>query len=250
MTAISAHRGGHEYAPEGTYEAYQSALETGAEYVEFDVRRTADGTLVSYHPARAARRGVATVSYARLCRLAGYQVPRMTDVLPMLARRAAAHLDIKQPDCAEEVVGLAAGILGPTALLVTTEDGPLVAALGHRFPAVPVGVTIGGDLPQAAAFAVRRLRTPGLSRVYRVLAAGSGWAVVHRRLARTGVLAECRRRGIKTAVWTVNADEEMAHWLARPCVDVLITDRPGRAMALRARPGGSGPDGSGTPGPR
>src|SRR5262249_56488864 len=119
-----------------------------------------------------------------------------------------------------------------------------------RFPAVPVGVSGGGGLARAAGFAVRRLRTPGLSRVYRVLAAGSGWAVVHRRLARTGVLAECRRRGIKTAVWTVNADEEMAHWLARPCVDVLVTDPPRRGVALRARPGGSRPGAFGAPGPR
>ena len=100
MTAISAHRGGSEHAAEGTYEAYRSALETGAEYVEFDIRRTADGTLVSCHPARVSRRPVAAVSYDRLCRLAGYRVPRMTEVLPLLAGRAAAHLDLKQADCA------------------------------------------------------------------------------------------------------------------------------------------------------
>ena len=41
MTAISAHRGGGEHGPEGTYGAYRSALATGAEYVEFDIRRTA-----------------------------------------------------------------------------------------------------------------------------------------------------------------------------------------------------------------
>jgi glycerophosphoryl diester phosphodiesterase len=240
--AISAHRGGREYAPEGTYEAYRSAVETGAEYVEFDVRRTADGTLVSCHPARVARiRGIAALSYAQLCRLAGYRVPRMTEVLSMLAGRAAAHLDIKQPDCAEQIVTAAAGILGPAGLLVTLEDAPRAAALKRRFPAVPVGVTIGGDLAQAAGFAVRRLRTPGLSRIDQVLAAGADWAVVYRRLARTGVLAECRRRGIKTAVWTVNGDTEMAHWLASPCVDLLITARPARAMARRARPGAAGP---------
>jgi glycerophosphoryl diester phosphodiesterase len=243
VTAISAHRGGNEHGPEGTYEAYRSALAAGAEYVEFDIRRTADGTLVSCHPARVSRQGVAAVSYDRLCRLAGYRVPRMIEVLPLLAGRAAAHLDLKQADCAEEVLQMAGGILGPAGLLVTTGDGPLAAALGRRFPAVPFGVTIGGDLAQAAGFAARRLRTPGLSRLAPVLAAGSGWAVMHRRLARAGVLAECRRRGLKTAVWTVNADGEMADWLASPHVDVLITDRPGHAMALRARRGGGcGPE--------
>jgi glycerophosphoryl diester phosphodiesterase len=246
VTAISAHRGGSEHGREGTYEAYRSALETGAEYVEFDIRRTADGTLISCHPARVSRQAVPAVSYDRLCRLARYRVPRITEVLPMLAGRAAAHLDLKQAECAEEVVELGAGIVGPTGLLVTTGDGQLAAALGRRFQAVPFGVTIGGDLAQAAGFAARRLRTPGLSRLAPVLAAGGGWAVVHRRLARTGVLAECRRRGLKTAVWTVNADAEMAHWLASPHVDVLITDRPGHAMALRARSEAGGPAGSGT----
>ena len=244
--AISAHRGGGEHAPEGTYEAYRSALATGAEYVEFDIRRTADGTLVSCHPARVARQAVGAVSYDRLCRLAGYRVPRMTEVLPTLAGRGAAHLDLKQADCAAEVVELAAGILGPAGLLVTTGDGPLATALGRRFPAAPIGVTIGGDLAQAAGFTARRLRTRGVSRLDPVLAAGSGWAVVHRRLARTGVLAECRRRGLKTAVWTVNADRELAHWLASPHVDVLITDRPGHAMALRARFAVGGPGRAGT----
>jgi glycerophosphoryl diester phosphodiesterase len=144
VTAISAHRGGSENAPEGTYEAYRSALATGADCVEFDIRRTADGTLVSCHPARVARQGVAAVSYDRLCRLAGHRVPRMTEVLPMLAGRAAAHLDLKQADCAEEIVRMAAGILGPAGLLVTTGDRRLAGALGHHFPAVPIGVTIGG----------------------------------------------------------------------------------------------------------
>jgi glycerophosphoryl diester phosphodiesterase len=250
-TAISAHRGGNEFALAGSYEAYRGALEAGAEYVEFDVRRTADGTLVSCHPARPARgRAVSAMSYPRLCRLAGYQVPRLTDALPMLAGRAVAHLDIKEPDRAEEIVTAAAGILGPDGLLVTMEAGPQAAALKRRFPAVPVGISIGGDLAQAARFAVGQAREPRLSRMDPVLAADADWAVVHRRLARTGVLFDCRRRRIKTAVWTVNSDRELAQWLASPDVDLLITDRPARAIALRARTGIGGPGSYGRPGPR
>ena len=71
--AISAHRGGSENAPGGTYRAYHAALAAGAEYVELDVRRTADGVLVARHRARTGwGRAVGSLSYARLCRLAGY----------------------------------------------------------------------------------------------------------------------------------------------------------------------------------
>jgi glycerophosphoryl diester phosphodiesterase len=47
MAAISAH------GPRtGTIETHVRALETGAEYVEFDIRRTADGELAAFHDPR------------------------------------------------------------------------------------------------------------------------------------------------------------------------------------------------------
>ena len=240
--AVSAHRGGGETARSGTYEAYRSALQAGAEYVEFDVRRTQDGTLVAFHQARPGwGRTVAAVSYARLCDLAGYEVPRMAELMQLLAGRAVGHLDLKETSCADEIVRHAVEALGPAGVLVTTEEGAVAAALKRRFPAVPVGLTIGGDMAETAAFTVRRLRERGLSRLDRVMASGADVAVVHHRLARTGVLAECRRRGIKTVVWTVNRDQALAGWLTTPSVDVLVTDRPARAIALRRRLGGVRP---------
>jgi len=241
--AISAHRGGGETARSGTYEAYRSALVAGAEYVEFDVRRTLDGTLVAFHQARPGwGRAIAAVSYARLCDLAGYEVPRMAELMQLLAGRAVGHLDLKETSCADEIVGHAVEALGPAGVLVTTEESASAAVLKRRFPAVPVGLTIGGDVAETAAFTWRRLRERGLSRLDRVTASRADVAVVHHRLARTGVLAECRRRGIKTMVWTVNGDQALTRWLASPYVDVLVTDRPARAIALRRRLDGSGRD--------
>jgi glycerophosphoryl diester phosphodiesterase len=145
-------------------------------------------------------------------------------------------------------VGQAIELLGPAGVVVTTGDGAVAAALKRRFPDVPVGLTVGGDAAETARFTIRRLRMPGLCRLHRVLASGADWAVVHHRQARTGVLAECRARGIKTMVWTVNGDQALARWLARPDVDVLVTDRPARAIALRDRWGRAVECGLGSPG--
>ena len=234
--AISAHRGGGETGRSETYEAYRSALEAGAEYVEFDIRRTLDGTLVAFHRARLGRgRAVAAVSYAQLCDLAGYEVPRIAELMQLLAGRAVGHVDLKATSCADVVVRHAVEALGPAGVIVTTGEDAVAAALKRRFPAVPVGLSIGGDMAETAAFTARRLHAPGLSRLDRVVASRADVAVVHHRLARTGVLAECRRRGIKTMVWTVNGDQALTGWLASPYVDVLVTDRPARAIALRRR---------------
>lgn len=235
VPAISAHRGGSERAAPGTYQAYREALAAGADYVELDVRRTADGVLVSCHQERVGRgQKVASVSYSRLGRLARYEVPRLDEALRLLAGRGAAHLDLKDPGTAAASVDRALGVLGPVHLLVTTRDTGTAAALAVSHPSVAVGVTVGGDLPQTTRFAARRVRHPRLSRLEPVLAAGAGWAAVHQRLARSGLLAECRSRGLATVVWTVNRDAALARWLACPAVDVLVTDRPFRAAAIRA----------------
>lgn len=47
--AIMAHRGASDLAPEATDPAYRLALEMGADYLEADIQRTADGVLVCFH---------------------------------------------------------------------------------------------------------------------------------------------------------------------------------------------------------
>lgn len=136
--AISAHRGGSEHGPGGTYEAYQNALAICADYVEFDVRQTRDGILVAVHVERARRglRGhlVAAVSYSRLCQLAGFEVPRIAEVMRLLAGRARVHVDLKETGCATAVTRLGLEVLGPPGMLVTTGDRGALAAVKSRCP--------------------------------------------------------------------------------------------------------------------
>jgi len=49
--AVIAHRGGPagSDAPEGTVAAFEASIEAGADWLEFDVRRTADGVLIVLH---------------------------------------------------------------------------------------------------------------------------------------------------------------------------------------------------------
>ena len=265
--AISAHRGGHEDARAETYAAYDSALAAGADYLELDARKTGDGTLIASHRARL-RRGwpgwgrpdgrwpdwgqpVSSLSYRQLCQLAGYEVPRLAQVLPRLAGRARLHLDVKDPGAATEAAGLALGSLGPADVVLTTRDQEVARVLGRRFPVLQIGLAVGGDLAESARFRAQRAGHPGLSRLDPVEAAGATWAALHHRQAAAGLAAQCRERGINTLVWTVNDDRALARWLACPDVDVLVTDRPAHAVALRDRrtTRAAGLDRSAQPGP-
>jgi glycerophosphoryl diester phosphodiesterase len=228
--AISAHRGGAEFARSGTYEAYRAALAAGADYVEFDVRRTLDGALVACHEAGFGReRGVSGLTLDTLRGVAGYEVPEVAELLRLIAGRAGAHVDLKDAGCAGEAVELALGLLAPGDIIVTTRDAQVAGAMRRTYAAVRVGLTIGGDLGETARFVRRHAQTRGLSRLVDVVAVGAGLAAIQHRLATTRLLSECRRRGIDTMVWTVNRG--LHHWVIRSDLDILVTDRPARAVA-------------------
>ena len=52
---VSAHRGIHDHAPENSLPAYGAAVSLGADEIEFDVRATKDGVLVSIHDSKLER---------------------------------------------------------------------------------------------------------------------------------------------------------------------------------------------------
>jgi glycerophosphoryl diester phosphodiesterase len=220
--AVSAHRGGCEDASAGTYEAFRAAARAGADYIEFDIRRTADAQLVVYHDATLdGGRAVRNTSYAALCGLAGYEVPLAAEVMGIIAGRAIGHLDLKEPGDEEVIIEQALEILGAGNFVATTLEDVSVAAISKRFPDVPVALSLGRDFA-TASWRQRLAMREDLYPLRRVRACGADWVAMH-------------RHGIKTMVWTVNGDAMLARWLADPCVNVVVTDTPRRALALREK---------------
>lgn len=218
---VSAHAGRGAGVSLGGYER---AVASGADYAEVDIRLTADGELVAAHDRDLpGGQPVAALAYRELRDRAGYEVPRVADVLAVIRGRARGHLDLKVAGAEDALVRLALDVLGPGQFVVTTAEDASVAAVTARFPdreAVPV------------ALSLRRARD--LWPLPRIKGAGASWVALQHRLARAGVARQCRRHGLGVLVWTVNQDCDLRYWLGRGRADVVITDRPARAIELRA----------------
>lgn len=231
--AVSAHKGGSEDAPPATWKAYETALTTGAEYVEFDIRRTRDGDLVVFHDPQIAGRSIAGLTYEELCAATGQRVPLVREVMKLIAGRATGHLDLKETGYEHEVVRLALDLLGPGNFVATTLEDSSIARIKKSFPEVTTALSLGRDLREVT----RVLRLPTRARelypLGRMRACGADWLAVHRRLARANVLRLCGRFGIPAMVWTVNGEPQMRRFLEDSRVAVLITDRPRHALSLR-----------------
>jgi glycerophosphoryl diester phosphodiesterase len=94
-TAAIAHRGapGGTDAAEGTLAAFQAAADAGAEWLEFDVRRTSDGVLVVLHDANVDRTtdGTGPISNLTLAQVhaldagGGATIPTVEEVVGLAA---------------------------------------------------------------------------------------------------------------------------------------------------------------------
>lgn len=143
---LSAHRGGCGRSPEieNTWAAFEAAVQTAVEYVEFDIQRTVDGEYLLAHDDRVKINGtvrhLSTMTADEVDRALGVRV-RYRDVLALLAATGRkAHLDFKftspdhlYPDSAStyevEAVLIAREFLADTDFIVTSAEDRSIRAV-------------------------------------------------------------------------------------------------------------------------
>lgn len=111
---VIAHRGEHLHHPENTIEAYQAAIEAGADFIEVDVRTSSDGKLVVIHNATvdAQTNGTGAVKEMTLAQIRALrvgrhsQVPTFDEVLSFARGRIGVYVDSKQVSAADMIAAL------------------------------------------------------------------------------------------------------------------------------------------------
>jgi len=226
-----AHRGASGYAPENTMAAFRLALEMGAKAMEFDVHQTRDHELVVLHDDDLKRVGKKRLRVRDLTReelaavdvgswfdpcFSAERVPTLSQLFELAQGKAELHLEIKHgsrvyPGIEERIVDL----------------------LQRR---KALGTTLVSSFDHAALFSARSLDTglrigyllglTGMKTAYREMQElGAESLNMSARQADARKVRECKERGLKTLVYTVNSRKELAR-LERLGVDGVFTNFP------------------------
>ena len=236
---VIAHRGASADAPDNSLAAFEVAIEAGADLVELDVRRTADGLLVAHHSAR--RRGVplGKLTYAELVRRSRYRPPAFDEVLALCSGRVGVDVELKESGYEAQALEQLERRLAPAHAVVTSFHAGVIHTVKSLRPALRCGLVIGlGRIRASRAGIDRTVLEPAR-------ACGADFIVVHQLLA--GVRPHSRRRrlqaspvftaaaeaGLPVGVWTVNGLRRLRHFVSDPRVAAVITDLPATAVELR-----------------
>ena len=233
------HRGARGLAPENTLAGMAAGMAAGADGVEFDVQRTADGHLVVFHDDDLKRicgvgGRVVTSTLAQLRELdagchfgpqfCGELIPTLDELIEALPDCAFLNIEAKRFRFRSD--GLEAGIVQAIQrhnllgrCIVSSFNPVLLWRLGRMERSVPLGLLYAPDLPLGFNRGWQR-------HVLRLRALHPYHEEVTPDLVR-----QAHGRGWQVNTWTVNEPAEMRR-LIDLGVDGIITDRPDLLSAL------------------
>jgi glycerophosphoryl diester phosphodiesterase len=232
---VCAHRGSCGVGGLPAAERYTRAIELGVDYVELDVRRSADGQYVNYHDdVTPSGRPASSLRYADLKAELGSDLLKLDELLDLVAGRVGLHIDLKEPGHEEEIVRMLLVRASESRFVVTTGEVESIRTIKERFPAIRAGLTLGTDMRNARALATVRERLGELFPTPRLKRSHADFVAAHQQLARIRLLRYCARRRMAVWVWTVDEEAEIARFMADRRVTALITNRPDIALRFRS----------------
>jgi glycerophosphoryl diester phosphodiesterase len=221
---ILGHRGASRDARENTLAAFALAREQGADGVELDVRRTADGVLVVHHDPTISGFGLVAAVDFPVLRAAHRTIPTLAEALDA-TRELLVNVEVKclpweqdadpEHEVARAVVDL---VLEHGAdVVISSFDLGAVDACRGRAPQLATGwLTHAQDVGVVAPIAAEH---------------GHAWLHPDRASvlgAPGAVVATCHDLGLRVDVWTVDDPDEVRA-LAGAGVDAIITNVPDAA---------------------
>ncbi len=217
MITVVGHRGAAGIAPENTLFGLEKAVELGVDMVEFDVRQTADESLVLMHDETVDRTtdGTGPVAELTLDEIRaldageGHLVPTLDEALETLAELdVGAYIELKEGDIANRVVDKARpyGVLEHSE--VTAWDPAVIREIADR------DAPVGGPLATVDEEHLRVAQELGYRHI----------GVHHESITRE-IVSRIQSVEIAAGAWPVNTREDLER-VRSLGVDAVTTDRP------------------------
>ena len=231
-TKVWAHRGASGYAPENTLDAFQKAVEMGADGIELDVQMTKDSELVVIHDETIDRvsngKGwVKDYTYEELKKInfnkthleyTKEEIPTLEQVYRLIKpTNLTINVEMKTgntfyPGMEDKVLELTKKYDMMDRIIVSSFNHYTIRSMKEKCPELKTGALYADGIINAVDYVADVVRADALH---------PGWT----KIFYPNYLEDCRRRNILVHVWTINNEKDMR----RCCemgLDAIITNYP------------------------
>jgi glycerophosphoryl diester phosphodiesterase len=237
---VIAHRGFSASAPENTLPAFQSAIDAGADMIEFDIRLTRDKQFVVIHDATLERttngRGIVenhTLSELQTLdagswfgrEFTGTVLPSLSETLDLCRNRILVNIEVKTEIQDDLCLDRLADLVGTQVEALRATRSVVISTYTRRI------ITSLRDKQEHLTTALLSDQ-PSTNEAITKLACVSGATALHiqHRLASSSLVERAQQAGLLSAVHTINETTDMEE-LIELGVDALFTDQPDRMRA-------------------
>ena len=224
---IIAHRGFHEISHENTVNAFLHAIDTGADMIEFDIRRTADNILVAFHdPSIIDNNREYQLKDLLFCDLQSiaenqnFDVPTVETIFQICAGQIDFDIELKEDNCEEEILSFIDMYECEEHCLITSFKETVLWRMQSLRSHIPCGLLIDN---------MSSINPSILSAVHMLCPS------VEVFCANRSFFSSWKGNADTVAVWTVDDQTILEQMLSDPLVDAVITNKSELALRLRSK---------------
>ncbi len=228
LKLIVAHRGASNLARENTLEAFQKAVDLGADFIELDVRQTADGSLAVFHDSSINGQKIDSISFKQLqqqARQKNFIVPTLEQVLEFFAGKINFSIEIKAKGYERETAEVAKKFLSLEHFEIISFNFEILARVKELYPEITVNLILSSKGKKFF---------------------GLLWFLFHRRKVLSLVNGFCLNwklmdwklykfipQKYQITLWPVDDPVLLKRFLLNNRVSSITTNRPGMALKIR-----------------
>jgi glycerophosphoryl diester phosphodiesterase len=238
--SIVAHRGNTATVKfENTIEAFQKAIllfrgcsdEIGSPKIEFDLRMSQDGYIVSYHDRSIDDIEIKDLKYHELQSIAnskGFEIPLFEDILKLCRNRIDLDIEIKEEGYEDLAIALTTKYFKYSNFVIKSFNDASVRKIKDLDPQIKVGLLLGKISPKSPILSILAQVFPE----YRIFKTGADFVAPHFRLLKFGFLWRMKLLKKEVYVWTVNEERRLLKLLKSKYISSIITDKPELALKI------------------
>jgi len=229
---IVAHRGARGLVKhENTIEAFEKAIEVGADCIEIDIRKTKDNKIIVFHDSSIKDQKIKDLKYSELLEIAGYWIPTLEQTLEFVKDKILIDIEFKESGYVEEVIKIIHNYLNNDEFYIRSFNDDVIVDAKTYDENIICALLLGRDVKTR----VVRTRLSELFPGSRIKKSGCDFIAPHYRLLKFCFMWRMKIRKQQVSVWTVNDEQIMRKVLFQKKVHAIVTDYPDKAKKILMR---------------